>query len=186
MTLPEPVTHHEFVQLLQAKSKDAFSILYDNYSGALYGAILKMVKRKEIADDLLQDAFIKIWRNIHLYDPAKGALFTFFIRITHRICIDYLRSKQYQKIQLEANIESASGIANSSAPSLPAMTLDLSSLTAQLPKNQQEIITLVFLRGYTHHQAAGFLGLPLGTVKTRCRAGIAGLRGLYKAGDALA
>jgi RNA polymerase sigma-70 factor, ECF subfamily len=81
-----------FTHLLKAKSSDAFSELYDFYSAPLFGFIFNMVRNKKIAEDLLQEAFIKAWRNIDNYDATKGSLFTWLLRITNSTCANYMET----------------------------------------------------------------------------------------------
>ena len=70
------IAEEELVSLLKNKDQKGFNILYNNYSGALYGVVNKIVQSTDDANDLLQDTFLKIWRNIDNYDPSKGSIFT--------------------------------------------------------------------------------------------------------------
>ena len=70
------IKEEELVTMLQRQEKAALEYLYDHYSAALNGIILRIVISDEVAREVLQDAFMKIWNNIHSYDPAKGKLFT--------------------------------------------------------------------------------------------------------------
>ena len=76
MNLNTTYSEQELVALLQQRNEKAFSYLYDNYSGALYGIVNAVVTDKEVANDVLQNVFINIWRKIELYDASKGRLFT--------------------------------------------------------------------------------------------------------------
>jgi len=84
------------VTMLQTKSREAFSLLYDSYNEALFGIICRMVDNRAAAEELLQDSFVKIWKNIHLYDAGKGTLFTWMLNIARNAAIDKLRSRSYQ------------------------------------------------------------------------------------------
>ena len=86
-------TEAELIALLKSRQQPAFGYLYDNYSAALYAVVLAIVPDKEIANDVLQEAFIKIWRQIDSYDAAKGRLFTWMIHIARNASIDMVRSK---------------------------------------------------------------------------------------------
>src|ERR1700760_506121 len=88
-------TENELVQLLKERTQTAFGYLYENYSGALYNIVLSIVQDKELANDVLQEVFIKIWRQIEQYDPQKGRLFTWMVNISRNASIDTLRSKGY-------------------------------------------------------------------------------------------
>ncbi|HEY0031415.1 MAG TPA: sigma-70 family RNA polymerase sigma factor, partial [Bacteroidia bacterium] len=87
-------TEDELIALLKNKDLVAYNALYDNYSAALYGIITRIVPAEEIAEDLLQEVFIKIWKSIDSYDPKKGRLFTWMLNISRNASIDYARSKQ--------------------------------------------------------------------------------------------
>jgi RNA polymerase sigma factor (sigma-70 family) len=76
---------------LKAKNREAFAELYDRYSPALFGFICKLVKNQRMAEELLQRAFIKIWKNIDNYDESKGTLFAWILRITRNTCNEYLQ-----------------------------------------------------------------------------------------------
>ena len=89
-------TEEELVALLKRKDAHAYSLLYDNYSAALFGVITRVVAAEEIAEDILQDVFVKIWKNIENYDASKGRLFTWMLNIARNAAIDYSRSKQFK------------------------------------------------------------------------------------------
>jgi RNA polymerase sigma-70 factor (ECF subfamily) len=77
-------TEEELVEKLKLKNEQAFGFLYDHYSKALYSVIYQMIPHQEIAEDLLQQVFLKIWKNIQLYDASKGRLFTWMLNIPVR------------------------------------------------------------------------------------------------------
>src|SRR5712671_153110 len=89
-------SEQELVSALKAKDDQAFSYLYDHYSGALYSIIFQIVKTPESASDTLQEVFVNIWRKIESYDPLKGRLFTWMLNISRNASIDMIRSKNYQ------------------------------------------------------------------------------------------
>ena len=171
----------QLVHLLQSKSREAFSILYDNYSDALYGIICRMVNNNTAAEDLLQDAFVKIWKNIDSYDPAKGTLFTWMINIARHICIDYLRSKQYKQQMkvVENGFDKAEISTSPLEPNYHITNTELHKVTQKLEIKHRQVIEMVYFRGYTHEEVAQILNIPVGTVKTRSRAGLKQLRNLY-------
>src|SRR5215467_10121175 len=87
----------EMKECLMANDQRHFSKLYENYSGAIFSLILKWIRDTEVAENLLQDVFIKAWRSKELYDATKGKVFTWLYNIARHICIDHLRSKAYKK-----------------------------------------------------------------------------------------
>src|SRR6266446_3014002 len=92
-------TEAELVALLKQRQQNAFSYLYDHYSGALYNVILAIVSDRELANDVLQEVFIKIWKQSESYDATKGRLFTWMMNVARNASIDMLRSKSYQNSQ---------------------------------------------------------------------------------------
>lgn len=95
-------TEQELVQGLRNHDQTIFGYLYDHYSPALYGVVLKVLNDETTASDVLQEVFLKIWRGIDKYDTEKGRLFTWMLNIARNTAIDALRSKAHkldQKIQ---------------------------------------------------------------------------------------
>lgn len=75
MTATLQVDTESLIQQMQAGDKTAFSTMYDQYFGALFGIVSKIIRDEAIAEDVLQDSFIKIWKNIHRFDSTKGSFF---------------------------------------------------------------------------------------------------------------
>lgn len=162
---------------LQNRDQQAFSYLYDNYAAALNGIIYRMVEDKELAEDILQEAFVKIWNNFAGYDSGKGRLFTWMLNITRNLTIDTLRSKGYKK---QAKISSdENSVGNLSDDERIAERFDAMGIRKQLANlkpEQRSIIDLAYFNGYTQDEISKEMGIPLGTVKTRMRAAIIELR----------
>jgi RNA polymerase sigma-70 factor (ECF subfamily) len=170
-------SEEDLVLAMQQQDQSAFSYLYDNYSGALFGLIYKMVNDKELAEDILQEAFMKIWNNFSSYDNMKGRLFTWMINLTRNLTIDTLRSKGYKK---QSKIyTSENSVNNLSDPAYAADKFDAMGIRKQLillKNDQKQLIDLAYFGGFTQDEISKQLGIPLGTVKTRMRAAILELR----------
>jgi RNA polymerase sigma-70 factor, ECF subfamily len=171
----------ELITDLKDKSKAAFSVLYDNYAGALLGVVYRMVNDKDTAEELLQDTFIKIWKHINLYDAAKGTLFTWMLKIARNTCKDYFRSKQHRcQMQVsEKGLEYLESNTDSDHLNCREEFNDLKQLAYKLEIKYKRIIDLVYFFGYSQQEVAVMLNIPLGTVKTRSRMALKILRGLY-------
>ena len=177
--LPEikKYSEEELVMLVKNQDQEAFSYLYDSYSAALNGIIFRMVEKRELAEDILQEAFIKIWNNFSAYDSSKGRLFTWMLNITRNLTIDTLRSKGYKnqaKISADENT-----VSNYSEDSRMAERFDAMGLRKQLinlKPEQRIIIDLAYFNGYTQDEISKKINIPLGTVKTRMRSAIIELR----------
>ena len=170
-------SEEELVLRLQNQDQQAFGYLYDNYAAALNGIIYRIVENRELAEDILQEAFVKIWNNFSSYDTSKGRLFTWMLNITRNLTIDTLRSKGYKK---QAKISSdENSVGNLSDDAKVAERFDAMGIRKQLVNlkpEQRSIIDLAYFNGYTQDEISKEMGIPLGTVKTRMRAAIIELR----------
>jgi RNA polymerase sigma-70 factor (family 1) len=167
--------YNSLVTRLQQKDTHAFSELYDNYSAALYGVITKMVHNEEKANDILQDVFIKIWKNIDRLDLNKGSLYTWMLNIARNTTIDFLRSKN-ERVKIQSTEDNVALIDRNNNNSLNTDTLLIKELVEKLPTEQKEIINLAYYGGRTQEEIAEELNIPLGTVKTRARTALRELR----------
>lgn len=177
--MPDTQTYSEEELVVRLKNQDqaAFSYLYDNYAGALNGVIHRMIEDTQLAEDILQEAFLKIWNNFKQYDNSKGRLFTWMVNITRNLTIDTLRSKGYKKQQkIFQDENSVSGVRDSAAGSDRFDTMGLRKQVANLKPDQKIIIDLAYFGGYTQEEISKEMGIPLGTVKTRMRSAIIELR----------
>jgi RNA polymerase sigma factor (sigma-70 family) len=172
----------ELVIRLQSKSKSAFSDLYNSYAAALYGVTYKMVRNNEVAEELLQDIFIKIWMHIDTYNPIKGTLFTWMLNITRNTCKDYFRSKHFRHQMLvnENGLENIDFIKNPTQSVFQDESKDLFEITQTLELKYKEVIDLVYIYGYSQEEASKLLEVPVGTIKSRCRSALKTLRNLYE------
>jgi RNA polymerase sigma factor (sigma-70 family) len=174
-------SEEELVALLRNRDQQAFSYLYDNYAAALNGIITRMVEEPQLAEDILQEAFIKIWNNFAQYDSGKGRLFTWMINITRNLTIDTLRSKGYKKQKkISQDENSVSGYRDRNDNADKFDTLGLKKQLQYLKPDQRVIIDLAYFNGYTQEEISKEMAIPLGTVKTRMRAAIIELRKLLQ------
>ena len=165
--------------MLKQRDEKAFSYLYDNYSGALYSIILQILENTELANDVLQEVFINIWRKIDTYDAAKGRLYTWMLNISRDASIDQLRSKNYQNSQINQSIpENVDMLGGSSTMSVDS--IGLKKMLEKLKMEQRVLIELAYFKGYTHEEIAEMEDIPLGTVKTRIRNALIQLRTLLQ------
>lgn len=166
----------ELISLLRQRNEQAFSYLYDHYSGALYASILSIVNDQAAAADTLQEVFIKIFKQIEAYDSQKGRLYTWMLNIARNAAIDTTRSKGFQKSQqnqsLSENVYDLAGTVT-----IASDDLGLRKLVHRLRPEWKVLIELSYFEGYTQDEIAKMLDIPLGTVKTRLRAA---LKELYK------
>ena len=170
-------TEAELVLSLKQRSKYAFDYLYTQYSGALYSVILNIVTDRETGNDILQDVFVKIWRQLDQYDPSKGRLFTWMLNIARNASIDFTRGKQFK------NSRQNTELTDTSAPLAEGIAINpdsigIAGMVKKLPDEYSKLITLAYFKGYTQDEIAKQENIPLGTVKTRIRKGLTALKNM--------
>lgn len=175
LSMPE----QEFTSRLQAQDKQAFELLYDRYSGALYNIVLRICGDESVAGDVLQSSFLKIWKNLPSYDTSKGTLFTWMLNIARNTAIDVQRRKKGQPDIQELN-PSVSSTMQSQVHMMNTDVIDIKNKVEELKPEYREAIDAVYFYGLTHEEAAQRLGLPLGTLKTRVRQALGILRQLFE------
>ncbi len=174
-------TEAELVASLKNKDQQAFSYLYDNYAAALYGVVTKIINREEIAKDLLQEIFIKIWRGMDSYDPAKGRLYTWMLNIARNSAIDVLRSSGFNQEKKISDLENNVNIdADTLSTSIKTDHVGLKQIVDGLKEEYRQIIDLAYFKGYTQEEIAKALNIPVGTVKTRARSALIQLKSIMK------
>ena len=172
-------TELELVQLLKQRDQSAFGYLYDNYSGALLSVIHNIISDIDLANDVLQEVFVKIWRQIESYDETKGRLFTWMLNISRNASIDTTRSKGFQ--QNKQNQELSEHVYdNSGSSEIPIDQIGLRKVVHQLKEEYRILMELTYFQGYTQDEIAKMLDIPLGTVKTRLRNALIQLRTVIK------
>jgi RNA polymerase sigma-70 factor (ECF subfamily) len=166
------------IDKLQAKDKEAIALLYDQYSGALYGLLLRLTKEEGMAQDLLQETFVKVWRYADRYDADKGSLFTWMARIARNTALNALQSKsnrQQKSLQPIMDEETDKTFLQHTNVN----KIGLKGLVAQLDDKYSVIIELAYFQGYTQKEIEDHLNIPLGTVKSRLRIALRQLRKLF-------
>lgn len=170
------ISEQELVSLIQTGSESAFSYLYDNYSGALYGVIFRIVNDTDRASDVLQDSFIKIWKNKESYESSKGTLFTWMLNIARNSAIDSNRSKHVKyKIQIDERIVDNE---NQVDEQVKTDSIGIKETVAKLRSEYRHVLEYIYMQGYTQQEFSDEFNIPLGTVKTRTRAALQELRNL--------
>ena len=165
------------IQLLKRKDHYALNLLYENYSDSLYGVILKVTRNEEIAEDALQETFVKVWKNAHKYDASKAKLFTWLFRIARNTAIDKLRSfnnRYHKEVQIDkSNVYILPGT------NLNQDVLDIKEHVGRLEEKYRIVLNALFFEGMTQQEASDELEIPLGTVKSRLKIGLRELKKVY-------
>lgn len=166
------------IRLLQHNDDRAIELLYDDYAAALYGVIFRIVLSEEVAQDVLQEAFVKIWKNGQKYNASKGTLFTWILNICRNTAIDATRSKHYRGNGKVQNFEQFVG-REEHTTEMNINTLGLLQHVNKLEEKYRVVIDLIYLQGHTQKEVTEVLKIPLGTVKSRLKIGLRELRKLY-------
>jgi RNA polymerase sigma-70 factor (ECF subfamily) len=173
------------------RDERALETLYDRYSKVLYAAMVCIVKSREDAEELLCDVFQQVWDRATSYDPARGAVYTWLLRMARNRAIDKIRSRAHKNQGLQVDVGGDDpGNMDVYAGSSDANPLDgivLSERAAAvraafsgISVEQRSVLEAAYFEGYTQSQIAERNGLPLGTVKTRMRDGTIALRALLQ------
>lgn len=169
----------ELVRGLKAGNAQSLEKLYDAYGATLYGVVLKIVQVEEVAEDILQESFVKIWKNIQSYDSKKGRLFTWMLNIARNRAIDYRRSAAFKASQQVQSIEDFVGMTEDHQRTHQAVDhIGLREVIDTLKPEQQVVLEYLYFKGYTQAELSKEKGIPLGTVKSRVKIALRELRKL--------
>lgn len=167
------------VELLQERNEKAMSLLYEHYGNTLYGVAFKVVRNEELAQDVLQESFVKIWRKSDSYDATKAKLFTWLFRITRNTAIDKLRSvKTKSDKEIQINV---SDVYNLGVDNIKPETMDIRDNLDKIEEKYQIVLDALFFQGMTQQEASEELDIPLGTIKSRLKIGLRELKKIYGA-----
>jgi RNA polymerase sigma-70 factor, ECF subfamily len=157
----------------------AFTELYDATSSRAYGAALQMLRSPRLAADVTQEVYVEIWRQASRYDPSRGSVVAWIMSMVHSRSMDRIRAisketarERYAGINGDREFERASDELIESRLDSERAREAMRSLT----DIQRQAVTLAYFKGYSQTEVARLLGLPLGTVKSRIRDGLIGLR----------
>jgi RNA polymerase sigma-70 factor (ECF subfamily) len=161
----------------------AFAVLYDRHGRAAYSLAYRMMGEKQAAEDLTQEAFIKVWRSAGGYRAGRGSVRTWILSIVHNRSIDQIRAlasrrRTQEKVEAEAPRSQPSEAFAEAWRS--AQRDEVREALGTLPSEQLEILELAYFSGHTQVEIARMLGLPLGTVKGRTRLGLKKLGGIFQ------
>lgn len=174
------ITTEQLVSMLRSRDEDGFNYLYENYSGALYGVIIKVITYKEESNEVLQDVFVKIWNSIQSFDDNKGSLYTWMLNIARNSAIDRLKSKAFRNDLKNQSIPEFVNDSTKLSTEQKHEFNEIQNVVDTLREDYKVIINKAYFGGYTQEEISEDLGIPLGTVKTRSRAALKELRELLK------
>jgi RNA polymerase sigma-70 factor (ECF subfamily) len=166
----------------------ALRLLYDRFGGAVFALALRIIADREIAEEVSQEVFLRIWRHAGSYDPVRGRVATWILGLTHHLAIDQIRRRKVQAQPMPVTDDG-----EALAAQIPDLSIDierevwgaerrqvLTAALGRLPAPQREVIEHAYYRGLTQVEIADRVGIPLGTVKTRLRLGLRKLRDILQ------
>lgn len=177
----QPVSQFSDEHLLTAIASGgiwAMEALYRRYSRVLYALAYRIVAHQQAAEDLVQEAFLAIWRHAATYAPQTGTARSWLCAIVHHRAIDYLRAVRRRSVLLEVTRREAEQVERSAIPDMEGVWLSLQvrETLTRLTKGQRQMIELVYFQGWTQAEVARGCQIPLGTVKARIRRGLIHLK----------
>lgn len=172
----------ELHRSLTAGDRSAFDDLYRRYASSAYGLAYRITGQQVLAQDVVHEAFMALWRAPEAFDPARGAFRTFFLSLVHHRAVDAVRREERIRARQEraSNLEPvavedpAEGVAD--AADLAERRVEIRAALEKLPPEQRQVLEMAYFGGKTQAQIAEEIAIPIGTVKTRTLAAMRKLR----------
>lgn len=179
---PSKIADDDLLHAVSRGDEFALAALYDRYRLILFSLILRILHDRQEAEDVLQEAFLQVWRRANDFDPARGRAFTWLVTIARSRALDRLRMLASRSRFVDADeqagadelIDTAQELVKSEEGEIVRRAL------RELPSEQRRTLLLAYFEGLTQAEIAERLGDPLGTVKTRMRSGLIKLRELLR------
>lgn len=158
-------------------SERAFQRIYELYAASMQGVIFNIVQNEEVAQEVMQDVFIKAWQKRSQYSTDKGRIFTWLLNISRNAAIDRFRSAGYQKQKKNVSASNFAEVLESNDDLQKRIDgIGLKDYVKKLGEKCRSLIDLLYFKGYTQSEVADETDTPLGTVKTNSRRCISKLR----------
>jgi RNA polymerase sigma-70 factor (ECF subfamily) len=173
------LTDGELVALAREQNADAFEVIYDRHASAAYSLAHRVCRARGMAEDVVQEAFLSLWRRLDRYDPARGELRAWLLWIVHNRAIDRLRHTGMHERRSASSEGIEERLESPERTDLEVQRRDeanaVRAALQTLPSEQRHVIELAYFDGLTHAQIASLLEMPVGTIKGRMRLGLAKL-----------
>jgi RNA polymerase sigma-70 factor, ECF subfamily len=169
-----PNQDEALIERIRSGDETAMADMYDRYSGIVYGVALRVLGDTGAAEDVLQEVFLQLWRNPQAFDANRGKLATWLAVIARNRAIDHLRKRPLEDDIEDLPISTGVNLENEAARRLAVDKIR--GVLSRLPQEQRRALEMAFFEGMTHTEIASKTGDPLGTIKTRIRAGLLALR----------
>ncbi len=176
------------LQRLQQRDPQALSLLYDRYARLVFSLALRIVRDVDLAEDVTQEVFWRVWEKAHQYRPERGSVRAWLLYITRNRALDVLRRRKRRPLSADHLPEADDPQVVLADPGPEEMAVQdweqqrVRQALARLSEEQRTVLLLAYFEGLSHREIAQQLGLPLGTVKSRLRAAVQSLRRLLTEG----
>jgi RNA polymerase sigma-70 factor (ECF subfamily) len=177
-----PQTGSDLAELLKRSGRGdeaAFAQLYDATSSRAYGLAVRVVRDPSQAEEVIQEAFLEIWRTASRYDAARGSAVSWVLTLVHRKAVDRVRSAEASTRRDTTYHQGSQAVEHDSTAEAAHASMEarrVRQAMESLTEVQREALELAYFKGYTHTEVATMLDLPVGTAKTRIRDGLIRLR----------
>jgi RNA polymerase sigma-70 factor, ECF subfamily len=170
----------ELMALVQGGEVEAFEVIFDRHSTAAFSLAYRMCGRRSTAEDIVQDAFLSLWRSSSGYEPSRGSVRSWVLSVVHNRAIDAFRRQGSRDSRNVPDEGIAERLPAPDATDVEVERRDdarqVRTALEELPPDQRQVIELAYFGGFTHTQIAEMLDLPPGTVKGRMRLGLTKMR----------
>lgn len=185
--MSDPSSELALIERLRARDPEALAAAYDRYSSVVYSLFLRITHDQSVAEDLVQELFIRVWNHARAFDSAKGALGVWILSIARNMAIDHVRSAQARFATRLRPMEHAERSVEKRRTE-PESVIDqgraVQAAFATLNMNQRRVLELAYFEGFSQTEIASHLQEPLGTVKSWMRSALSCIRSTVKGGDA--
>lgn len=173
----------ELLRRIAARDRTALAEIYTRYGAILFSVAYRMLNDRRDAEEVLQDALVRVWKHAPNYESRKSAVYTWLVTITRSLCLDRLRSRRSNPLRgnQHANLEDTPQYLSAEEDTSVFggdMSATINEKLQLLPDDQRQVLELSYFQGYTQAEISEKLGEPLGTVKARIRRGLIRLRAL--------
>ncbi|MBP6786225.1 MAG: sigma-70 family RNA polymerase sigma factor [Candidatus Promineofilum sp.] len=185
MDFQPDISDEELMNLITRRDTAAFEHLYDRYAPVILGTVVKIVQNRAEGEEILQEAFWRVWNQAEAFDAEKGAFRGWVFSIARRLALDLLRRRtvrpqaaRNESEERRFDQEPAPDVSVPDAAEQAIAAAQLRGALTHLSAEQYQVLELAYFKGLTRQEIARTTGLPLGTVHTRARLGLQNLRSI--------